>query len=85
MENRSKFIDMAEAFRCVIRFCYNHLDSLNYAQVAREIHGTDMWTYKYAEIIFNKDCRAWPSELVYLLPEEQAAQLIEYCLNYYAK
>lgn len=75
--------DCVKAVRAVNFFVWNRLDSSNYAEVARQIHHTDVFTYKYAEIIFRKDCFAWGACLLHDLPHEQAQELIDYCLDYY--
>lgn len=77
------YIDAVRAANAVTLFCWNVLDGLNAAELAREIHGTDIWTYKYREVINHYLSRAWPAALLHELPEEQAAELMEYCVNYY--
>lgn len=67
----------------VSKFCWNRIDSSNYKEIAREIHGTDMWTYKYAEVINQRPQIAWGACLLNELPEQQAAELMIYCVMCY--
>ena len=83
MQTNEQHLAMAKSLRNVAFFFYNVVDSQSYEDVAKEIHGTDLWTYKWGEVIFGFDCRAWHAELLFKLPEEQAAQIIAYCDNYY--
>lgn len=75
--------DSVKAIRAVNFFAWNQLDSSNYEDVARKIHNTDFYNYKYAEIIYNKNCFAWGACLLHGLPHDEAQRLIDYCLDFY--
>lgn len=74
---------MVKSLRNVTLFFFNKVAISSYEDIAKDIHGTDEWTYKWGEVIFGFDCRSWHTELLFKLPEKQAAQIIAYCDNYY--
>lgn len=75
--------DRIRAVRAVNFFAWNQLNSNTYPEIAQKIHHTDCYNYKYAEIIFNKDCFSWGACLLHDLPRKQANELMDYCLEFY--